>query len=34
MGLQDTYQDRLVFFNAHMYDEFRVPDVLIVLLYM
>ena len=36
-GLQDSYQDQLVLFNVHMYDEFRglhVPDVLIVLLYM
>ena len=32
--LQDSYQDRLVLFNMHMYDEFHVPDVLIVLLYM
>ena len=29
VGLQDSYQDRL-----HMYDEFHVPDVLIVLMYM
>ena len=34
IGLQDSYQDRLVLFNVHMYDEFHVPDVLIVLLYM
>ena len=26
--------DRLFLFNVHMYDEFHVPDVLIVLLYM
>ena len=26
------FQDRLVLFNVHMYDEFHVPDVLIVLL--
>ena len=32
--LEDSYQDRLVLFNVHMYDEFHVPDVLIVLLYM
>ena len=32
IGLQDSYQDRLVLFNVHMYDEFHVPDVLIVLL--
>ena len=32
IGLQDSYQDRLVLFNMHMYDEFHVPDVLIVLL--
>ena len=31
IGLQDSYQDRLVLFNVHMYDEFHVPDVLIVL---
>ena len=31
--LQDSYQDRLVLFNMHMYDEFHVPDLLIVLLY-
>ena len=30
--LQDSYQDRLVLFNMHMYDEFHVPDLLIVLL--
>ena len=29
IGLQDSYQDRLVLFNMHMYDEFHVPDVLI-----
>ena len=34
MGLQNIYQDRVVLFNVHMYDEFHVPDVLIVLLYM
>ena len=37
IGLQDSYQDQLVLFNVHMYDEFHglhVPDVLIVLLYM
>ena len=34
IGVQDSYQDLLVFFNVHMYDEFHVPDVLIVLLYM
>ena len=34
IGLQDSYQDRLALFNVHMYDEFHVPDVLIVLLYM
>ena len=33
-GLQDSYQDQLVLFNVHMYYEFHVPDVLIVLLYM
>ena len=32
IGLQDSYQDRFVLFNVHMYDEFHVPDVLIVLL--
>ena len=31
IGLQDSYQDRLVLFNVHMYDEFHAPDVLIVL---
>ena len=31
IGLQDSYQDRLVLFNMHMYDEFHVPDLLIVL---
>ena len=30
IGLQDSYQDRLVLFNVHMYDEFHVADVLIV----
>ena len=34
IDLQDSYQDRLVLFNVHMCDEFHVPDVLIVLLYM
>ena len=34
MGLQDSYEDRLFLFNVHMYDEFHVPDVLTVLLYM
>ena len=34
IGLQDSYQDWLVLFNVHMYDEFHVADVLIVLLYM
>ena len=34
IGLQDSYQDRLVLFNVDMFDEFHVPDVLIVLLYM
>ena len=34
MGLQDSYQDRLFHFNVHMCDEFAVPNVLIVLLYM
>ena len=32
MGL--PYQDRLFLFNVHMCDEFPVPNVLIVLLYM
>ena len=31
-GLQDSYQDQLVLSNVHTYDEFHVPDVLIVLL--
>ena len=31
-GLQDSYQHQLVLVNAHMYDQFHVPDVLIVLL--
>ena len=34
IGLQDSYQDRLVLFNVHMYDEFHVPEVPMVLLYM
>ena len=34
VGLQDSYQDQLVLSNVHTYDEFHVPDVLIVLLYM
>ena len=34
IGLQDSYQDRLVLFNVHMYDEFHEVDVLIVLLDM
>ena len=32
IGLQDSYQNRLVLFNVHRYDEFYVPDLLIVLL--
>ena len=31
---QDSYQDQLVLFIVHMHDEFHVPNVLIVLLYM
>ena len=31
---QDSYQDELVLFIVHMHDEFHVPNVLIVLLYM
>ena len=34
IDLQDSYQDWLALFNVHRYDEFHVPDVLIVLLYM
>ena len=36
IGLKASYHDRLVPFNVHthMYNEFHVPDVLIVLLYM
>ena len=34
IGLQDSYQNRLVLFNVHRYDEFYVPDLLIVLLHM
>ena len=34
IGPQDSYHFRLALFNVHMYDEFHVPDVLIVLLYM
>ena len=30
----DSYEDRLFLFNVHLYDEFHVPDVLIMLLYM
>ena len=29
-----SYQDQLALFNLHLYDEFLVMDVLIVLLYM
>ena len=25
IGLQDSYHDRLVLFNVHMYDEFHMP---------
>ena len=32
IGLQDSCQDQMALFNVHMYDEFYVPDVLIVLL--
>ena len=32
IGLQDSYQDRLVLFIVHMCNEFHVPHVLIVLL--
>ena len=31
---QDSYQDQLVLFIVHMHDEFHVPNVLVVLLYM
>ena len=31
---QDSDQDQLVLFIVHMHDEFHVPNVLIVLLYM
>ena len=31
---QDSYQDQLVLFIVHMHDEFHVPNVLNVLLYM
>ena len=31
---QDSYQDQLVLFIVHMHDEFHVPNVLIVLLYI
>ena len=31
---QDSYQDQSVLFIVHMHDEFHVPNVLIVLLYM
>ena len=34
IGLQDSYQHQLVLFNVHMFDEFHVPDVLIVLFYI
>ena len=34
IDLQDFYQDWLALFNVHRYDEFHVPDVLIVLLYV
>ena len=34
IGPQDSYQDQLFLFIAHMHDEFHVPNVLIVLLYM
>ena len=30
----DSYEDRLFLFNVHLYDEFHVPDVLIMFLYM
>ena len=33
-SLQDSYQDQLALFNLHLYDEFLVLDVIIVLLYM
>ena len=32
IGLQDSYQHQLVLVNAHMYDQFHVPNVLILLL--
>ena len=31
---QDSYQDQLVLFIVLMHDEFHVPNVLVVLLYM
>ena len=32
ISLQDSYQHQLVLVNARMYDQFHVPNVLIVLL--
>ena len=34
IGQLDSYQDWLFLFNVHMYDEFYVLDMLIVLLYI
>ena len=33
-GLQDSYEDPLFLLNVHLYDEFHVPDVLVMLLHM
>ena len=34
IDLQDSYEDRLFLLNVHLYDEFHVPDVLVMLLHM
>ena len=34
IDLQDSYEDRVFLLNVHLYDEFHVPDVLVMLLHM
>ena len=34
IDLQDSYEDPLFLLNVHLYDEFHMPDVLVMLLHM
>ena len=33
IGLQDSHQGRLALFNVQMYDEFCVPDAVLIVLF-